>query len=60
MEMKPPPIPLNVVEYLERLYPDKAPNTTDDLDLIRVKSGQVSVHRHLRRVYEDQMKHFTI
>lgn len=60
LEIKPPPIPLNVLEYLEKMYPDKSPNPTEDIDLIRVKSGQVSVHRHLRRVYDDQMKHFTM
>ena len=58
MEHHPPPIPLNVVEYLERIFPDKAPGPHETIDLVRYKSGQASVHRHLRGVYEDQVKNF--
>lgn len=49
-----PPIPLNVVEYLESRFPDRSPELSDSLDAIRYKSGQASVARHLRAVYEDQ------
>jgi hypothetical protein len=55
-----PPIPLNLVEYLERIFPDKAPSLVDPLDTIRFKSGQVAVVRHLRAQYEDQVKNFSV
>jgi hypothetical protein len=58
MDEKAPPIPLNVVEYLERRFPDRSPGPTEPLDDIRVKTGQCLVHRHLRAVYEDQIKNF--
>ncbi len=53
-----PPIPLNVVEYLEGQFPDRSPGPSDSLDAIRVKTGQVLVVRHLRAVYEDQIQNF--
>jgi hypothetical protein len=60
LEQAVPPIPLNVVEYLERIFPDKAPALTDSLDSIRFKSGTVHVVRHLRAKYEDQVKNFSV
>lgn len=53
-----PTIPLAVVEYLERIYPDKAPALSDSVDTIRFQAGQVQVHRHLRSMYNDQTKNY--
>lgn len=60
LETKVPPIPLAVVEYLERMFPDKSCGVNDSIDVIKFKAGQVAVHRHLRAKYDDQTKHFTL
>jgi hypothetical protein len=58
-----PPIPLNVVEYLERMFPDKAPSLTDFEDAgvkAIFKAGAVHAVRHLRVQYEEQVKNFSV
>lgn len=51
-----PPIPLALVEYLERTFPDRAAGEDDTVRSIRFRSGQVAVVRHLRAVYERQTR----
>lgn len=51
-EAKPPSVPLELLTWLERVYPDKAPEPDlSDRD-IWIKVGQVQVVRNLRRHYE--------
>lgn len=51
-----PPIPRLLLEYLERTYPDRMPDERMTLDEIRVRTGQVTVVRHLRKQYERQQE----
>lgn len=51
-----PPIPRPLLEYLERTYPDRMPDERMPLDEIRVRTGQVSVVRHLRVQYNRQQE----
>lgn len=49
-----PIITRELIEYLDRLYPDKAPDVmTPDRD-IWMDAGSVRVVRHLRSVLEEQ------
>lgn len=57
MELKVhPPIPKDLLEWLEARIPDKAPSEADLTDMSRVafKAGSVSVVRFLRHIYELQ------
>jgi len=53
-----PPIPLNVVEYLERIFPDRAAGKNKSRDDERFEAGCVYAVRHLRAVFEYQTKNF--
>lgn len=53
--MKIPHVDLELLEYLEGLFPDRAPEPSDSMEQIRHKAGQASVARHLRSVYEEQV-----
>jgi hypothetical protein len=46
-----PPIPKELLEVLEKRFPDVSPEITDSLDLVRFKTGQVSVVRLLRHQF---------
>lgn len=51
-----PPIPKDLLEWLESRYPDKAPNVGHlaDPTAIAVRVGEVSVIRFLRHIFELQ------
>jgi|LauGreDrversion4_2_1035121.scaffolds.fasta_scaffold3569339_1 hypothetical protein len=49
-----PVIEEGLLHYLERLYPDKAPDPNQTDRDIWINVGAVGVVRHLRRVYEEQ------
>jgi hypothetical protein len=55
-----PPIPLNVLEYLEKTFPDRAGSTSDSDAKLRERAARAEVVRHVRMVFEDQHKNFTI
>lgn len=46
--LKIPTIPKELLEVLEKRFPDQAPDLTDNIDAIRFNSGQVQVVRFLR------------
>jgi hypothetical protein len=43
-----PYIELEIIQYLDELYPDKAPDLSMEEKLIWFTAGQVSVVRHLK------------
>lgn len=50
-----PSVPLNLLEELERRFPDRMPDGVNTDDLLR-KQGNVQVIRFLRKQLEDQTK----
>jgi hypothetical protein len=51
-----PPVPKQLLEKLEALFPDRCPDPEDTLDDIRVKTGEVRVVRLLRHHFDAQHK----
>jgi hypothetical protein len=51
-----PHISQELLQYLDRIYPDKCASFSEDIERIRYKSGQRSVYEHLKTVYEKQNK----
>ena len=49
-----PFIPVELLEYLERAYPDRAPDPSDSERMIWMKAGQVDLVRKLRSHYTRQ------
>lgn len=49
-----PYIDLDIIKYLEELYPDKCPDLSMEEKLIWFSAGQVSVVRHLKDQYNLQ------
>lgn len=49
-----PTVPKDLLEYLQRLFPDRAPARGESLRDIRHKVGQVSVVRHLAEQFKTQ------
>lgn len=50
-----PQIPKDLLEYLEKQFPDKLNvNLSESLDNFRVRQGQVTVVAHLRAVFNQQ------
>ena len=49
-----PYIDLEIVSYLEEIYPDKAPDLSMEEKLIWFTAGQVSVVRHLKEQFKLQ------
>jgi len=47
--MKKPKISKEIIEYLDKLFPDKCPNITDDEKNVWYKTGQRSVVNHLKK-----------
>lgn len=43
-----------LLDYLQRLFPDKAPEPTDTDREVWINRGAVGVVRHLRRIYDEQ------
>lgn len=51
-----PYVSKELLEHLEKAFPDRMPETEDGLESIRFKQGQVSVVRHLRYQFNNQTK----
>lgn len=49
-----PPVSRELVEYLEKLYPDRAPKYGADSETIWMDVGSVRVVRKLRSLFEKQ------
>jgi hypothetical protein len=49
-----PILEVELINYLDELYPDKAPDLSMDEKLIWFRAGQVSVVRHLKDQYNLQ------
>jgi len=43
-----------LLDYLERMFPDRCPNIESDTKEVWFKAGAASVCRHLRAVHEQQ------
>lgn len=56
MEFRIPFVTDELLQYLERLYPDKAPEPDHTDREIWMKRGEVGVLRHLRRIHEEQRR----
>ena len=54
MESKLPVIDQALLDYLERMFPDRCPDINNDMSVVWFKAGAASVARHLRAVYEQQ------
>lgn len=54
MEFKVPFITDELLDYLQRIYPDKAPDPEKSDREIWMIVGAVGVVRHLRRIHEEQ------
>lgn len=51
-----PAVPLEVIEWLERIYPTPRPDWRASMDEVRFNAGQASVIQKLRVTYEEQTK----
>ena len=49
-----PVIDEHLLDYLERMFPDRCPSIENETKEVWFKSGAASVARHLRAVYEQQ------
>lgn len=49
-----PTFDIELIKYLEELYPDRAPDLSMEEKLIWFSAGQVSVVRHLKDQYNLQ------
>ena len=49
-----PVIDEHLLDYIERMFPDRCPNIDNDTKEVWFKAGSASVARHLRAVYEQQ------
>lgn len=52
--LKFPPVPKELIEELERRFPDRAPNCNDEYSRIMFLAGEVSVVRFLRHQFNLQ------
>lgn len=49
-----PRIPVEVLRYLDYVFPERCPDLSDTVDAIYFKAGQRSVVRYLIRIFEEQ------
>lgn len=49
-----PQVSKELIEYLEHIYPDRAPTLGTPLEQLWHNSGKVAVVRHLRAVFDEQ------
>lgn len=49
-----PPIPLEILKYLDSVYPEQSPTHNEPVKVLRYRGGQRSVVRHLWAVHEEQ------
>lgn len=54
MESKTPFITDDLLDYLQRVFPDKAPDLSATDRKVWYDAGAVSVVRHIARIYEEQ------
>ena len=54
MKQKFPKVPKELLEELEKCFPDICPEVDLSIEAIRVKQGQVSVIRFLRAIFNKQ------
>jgi hypothetical protein len=53
-----PHVSRELLEWLKRKYPDRAPDPVKDTDrMVWVKAGNVEVVRHLQSLFDLQEKH---
>jgi uncharacterized protein YlzI (FlbEa/FlbD family) len=52
--MNNPKIPKDLLEYLEKMYPEKCPEIDTPDRVIWMTTGQRYVVRHLRRMFDEQ------
>ena len=51
-----PALSKDLIDKLDKLYPDKCPLLTDDDRMIWFKSGQCSVINYLQQIYDEQLQ----
>lgn len=51
-----PALSKDLIEKLDKLYPDKCPLLTDDDRMVWYKSGQRSVINYLQQIYDEQLQ----
>lgn len=49
-----PPVSKELLDALDKAFPDKSPDLSTPVDMIRHRGGQVSVVRFMKRQYEEQ------
>ena len=51
-----PALSKDLIDKLDKLYPDKCPLLTDDDRLVWFKVGQRSVINYLQQIYDEQLQ----
>ena len=51
-----PALSKNLIDKLDKLFPDKCADLTDDARMVWHKSGQRSVINYLRQIYDEQLQ----
>ena len=51
-----PALSKDLIDKLDKLYPDKCPLLTDDDRLVWFKVGQSSVINYLQQIYDEQLQ----
>ena len=51
-----PALSKDLIDKLDKLYPDKCPLLTDDDRMIWYKTGQRSVINYLQQIYDEQLQ----
>ena len=51
-----PALSKDLIDKLDKLYPDKCPLLTDDDRMVWFKSGQRSVINYLQQIYDEQLQ----
>lgn len=52
--MRFPPIPQDVLQALQRQFPERSPQPTETHADLMVRAGEARVVRYLQRVYDEQ------
>lgn len=51
-----PALSKDLIDKLDKLYPDKCPLLTDEERMVWYKSGQRSVINYLKNIYDEQLQ----
>jgi len=51
-----PTLSKDLIDKLDKLYPDKCPLLTDEERMVWYKSGQRSVINYLKNIYDEQLQ----